>query len=215
MIDIPGICPSFCKHKIQLLDDKKPIVQKQRRLNPNMQEVVKQEIMKLLDIGIIYPITNSPWVSPIHCVPKKNGITVVTNKNDELVPTRTITGWRVCIDYRKLNEATAKDHFHLPFMDQIIVKMLILSLIGKNAKLRLIRWMLHLQEFDIEIKDIKGTEKVAADHLSRMENDMSSDDKEVDDNFLGETLMEINTIDEPWMYDIKVAEALKHILEFS
>ncbi|GJV32757.1 hypothetical protein Tco_1393157 [Tanacetum coccineum] len=116
-IDIPGICPSFCKHKIQLLDDKKPVVQKQRRLNQNMQEVVKKEIIKLLDTGIIYPIADSPWVSPIHCVPKKGGITVVTNENDELVPTRTVTGWRVCIDYRKLNEVTAKDHFPLPFMD--------------------------------------------------------------------------------------------------
>ncbi|GKA06753.1 reverse transcriptase domain-containing protein [Tanacetum coccineum] len=121
--DIPGICPSFCKHKIQLLDDKKLVVQKQRRLNPNMQEVVKKEIMKLLDTGIIYPIADSPWVSPIHCVPKKGGITVVTNENDKLVPTRTITGWRVCIDYRKLNEATAKDHFPLPFMDQMLERL--------------------------------------------------------------------------------------------
>ncbi|GJT71579.1 hypothetical protein Tco_1030865 [Tanacetum coccineum] len=89
--DIPGICPSFCKHKIQLLDDKKHVVKKQRRLNPKMQEVVKKEIMKLLETGIIYPITDSPWVSPIHCVQKKSGITVVTNENDELVPTRTVT----------------------------------------------------------------------------------------------------------------------------
>ncbi|GJW65877.1 hypothetical protein Tco_0117761 [Tanacetum coccineum] len=101
--DIPGICPSFCKHKIQLLDDKKPVVQKQRRLNPNMQEVVKKEIVKLLDTGIIYPIADSHWISLIHCVPKKGGITIVTNRNDELVPTRTVTGWRVCIDYRKCN----------------------------------------------------------------------------------------------------------------
>ncbi|GJY91660.1 reverse transcriptase domain-containing protein [Tanacetum coccineum] len=122
--DIPGICPSFCKHKIQLLDDKKLVVQKQRRLNPNMQEVVKKEIVKLLDTGIIYPIADSPWVSPIHCVPKKGGITVVTNENDELVPTRTVTGWRVCIDYRKLNEATAKDHFPLPFMDQMLERLI-------------------------------------------------------------------------------------------
>ncbi|GKC04315.1 reverse transcriptase domain-containing protein [Tanacetum coccineum] len=114
--DIPGICPSFCKHKIQLLDNKKQVIQKQRRLNPNMQEVVKNEIVKLLDTGIIYPITDSPWVSPIHCVPKKGGITVVTNENYELVPTRTVTGLRVCIDYHKLKEATAKDHFPLPFM---------------------------------------------------------------------------------------------------
>ncbi|GJV42677.1 reverse transcriptase domain-containing protein [Tanacetum coccineum] len=104
---------------IQLLDDKKSVVQKQRRLNPNMQEVVKKEIMKLLDSGIIYPIADSPWVSPIHCVPKKGSITIVINKNDELFPTRTVTGWRVCIDYHKLNEATAKDHFPLPVIDQM------------------------------------------------------------------------------------------------
>ncbi|GJT45573.1 hypothetical protein Tco_0954288 [Tanacetum coccineum] len=89
---ITGICPSFCKHKIQLIDDKKLVVQKQRRLNPNMQEVVKKEIVKLLDTSIIYPIADSPWVSPIHCVLKKGGITVVTNENDELIPTRTVTG---------------------------------------------------------------------------------------------------------------------------
>ncbi|GJX05136.1 reverse transcriptase domain-containing protein [Tanacetum coccineum] len=92
-----------------------------------MQEVVKKEIMKLLDTSIIYPIADSPWVSPIHCILKKGGIIVVTNKNDELVPTRTITGWRVCIDYRKLNEATVKDHFPLPFMDQILKR-----LVGNN-----------------------------------------------------------------------------------
>ena len=72
--DIPGICPSFCKHKIQMLDEKKPVIKKQRRLNPHMQEVVKKEIVKLLDTGIIYQIADIPWVSPIHCVPKKGGI---------------------------------------------------------------------------------------------------------------------------------------------
>ncbi|GJR17552.1 reverse transcriptase domain-containing protein [Tanacetum coccineum] len=402
--DIPGICPSFCKHKIQLLDDKKPVVQKQRRLNPNMQEVVKKEIVKLLDTGIIYPIADSPWFSPIHCVPKKGGITVVTNENDELVPTRTVTGWRVCVDYRKLNEATTKDHFLLPFMDQMLERLarnkyfcfldsfsgyfqipidpidqekttftcpfgtyayrrmpfglcnapatfqrcmlaifhnmieesvevfmddfsvfgdsfdkclnnldkmlqhckeahlvlnwknvtswskkelcldtspnwnLLFELMcdasdfavgavlgqkdGKNfhpiyfasktlnpaqqkytvtekelmvvvfafnkfrsylilsktivytdhlalkhlfkkqdAKPRLIRWILLLQEFDIEIKDRKGTENVTADHFSRIENEEISDDSEVDDNFSRETLMEINTRNEPWFAD--------------
>nr|GEU92290.1 reverse transcriptase domain-containing protein [Tanacetum cinerariifolium] len=73
MTDILGICPSFCKPKIQLLDDKKLVVQKQKRLKPNMQEVVKKEIVKLLDTCIIYPIADSPWVSPIHGVAKKRG----------------------------------------------------------------------------------------------------------------------------------------------
>ncbi|GJU80946.1 reverse transcriptase domain-containing protein [Tanacetum coccineum] len=88
-----------------------------------MQEVVKKEIVKLWDTSIIYPNADSPWVSPIHCVPKKGGITVVINENDELVSTRTITGWRVCIDYRKLNEATVKDHFPLLFMDQMLERL--------------------------------------------------------------------------------------------
>ncbi|GJW76010.1 reverse transcriptase domain-containing protein, partial [Tanacetum coccineum] len=297
-----------------------------------MQEVVKKEIMKLLDTSIIYPIADSPWVSHIHCVPKKGGITVVTNENNKLVLTRTITGWRVCIDYRKLNKATTKDHFPLPFMDQMLERLagnkyfcflngfsgyfqipidpkdqekttftcpfgtyaftripfglcnapatfqrcmltifqdmieelvkvfmedfsvfrnsfetylnnldkklqhckdahLVLNwekchfmvkegiMLGHKvfsaglevdkAKINVIlklppptniksvRSFLIHAEFDIEIKDRKGTENVAADHLSRIENDEIRDDNEVDDNFPGETLMEINTKDEP------------------
>ncbi|GJZ70350.1 reverse transcriptase domain-containing protein [Tanacetum coccineum] len=96
--DIPGISPSFCKHKINFEDDVKPVIQRQRRLNPNMKEVVKKEIIKLLDAGIIYAIEDSPWVSPVHCVPKKGGMTVVTNEDNKLVPTRTVTGW--CSLYR-------------------------------------------------------------------------------------------------------------------
>ncbi|KAJ9552285.1 hypothetical protein OSB04_016330 [Centaurea solstitialis] len=121
--DIPGISPSFCTHKILMEDNFKPCVQKQRRLNPKMQEVVKKEVIKLLDTGIIYPISDSPWVSPVQVVPKKGGLTVVTNDNNELVPTRTVTGWRVCIDYRKLNDATRKDHFPLPFIDQMLERL--------------------------------------------------------------------------------------------
>ncbi|GJV06044.1 reverse transcriptase domain-containing protein [Tanacetum coccineum] len=72
---------------------------------------------------MIYPISDSPWVSPVHCVPKKGGIIVVANEDNELIPTRLVTGWRVCIDYRKLNEATRKDHFPLPFMDQMLERL--------------------------------------------------------------------------------------------
>ncbi|GJT37122.1 reverse transcriptase domain-containing protein [Tanacetum coccineum] len=88
-----------------------------------MKEVMKKEIIKLLDAGIIYAIEDSPWVSPVHCVPKKGGMTVVTNEKNKLIPTRTLIGWRVCINYHKLNEATQKDHFLLPFMDQMLERL--------------------------------------------------------------------------------------------
>nr|GEU47150.1 reverse transcriptase domain-containing protein [Tanacetum cinerariifolium] len=340
-----------------------------------MQEVVKKEIVKLLDTGIIYPITDSPWVSPIHCVPKKGGITVVTNENDKLVPTRTsqvgecmlaifhdmneesievfmddffvfgnsfetclnnldkmlqrckdahlVLNWEKChfmvkegivlghkvssagleVDKAKIdaisklpppanikgapfefNDECQKafellkkklkcapviisPNWNLPFelmcdASDFVVGAVLGQKDGKNfhpiyfasktlnpaqqkytvtekelmaivfafdkfrsyfilsktivhtghsalrylfkkqdAKPCLIRWILLLQEFDIEIKDRKGTENVAGDHVSRIKNDELSNDSEVDDNFLGETLMEINTKDEPWFAD--------------
>nr|GEX01572.1 reverse transcriptase domain-containing protein [Tanacetum cinerariifolium] len=81
------------------------------------------EVIKLFDARLIYPISDSPWVSPVHCVPKKGGFIIVENEDNELIPTRLITGWRVCIDYRKLNEATHKDHFPLLFMDQMLERL--------------------------------------------------------------------------------------------
>ncbi|GJR52561.1 reverse transcriptase domain-containing protein [Tanacetum coccineum] len=121
--DIKGIDPQFCTHKILMEENAKPVVQHQRRVNPKIHEVIKQEVIKLLDAGLIYPISDSPWVSPVHCVPKKGGITVVKNEENELIPTRLVTGWRVCIDYQKLNDATRKDHFPLPFMDQMLERL--------------------------------------------------------------------------------------------
>ncbi|KAL9382107.1 hypothetical protein Peur_025142 [Populus x canadensis] len=123
LADIKGISPSMCMHHILLEDNVKPTREMQRRLNPPMMEVVKAEILKLLDAGVIYPITDSKWVAPIHVVPKKTGITLVKNKNDELIPTRISSGWRMCVDYRKLNLATRKDHFPLPFMDQMLERL--------------------------------------------------------------------------------------------
>nr|GEU60038.1 reverse transcriptase domain-containing protein [Tanacetum cinerariifolium] len=303
--------PSFLP--IQLLDDKKPVVQKQRRLNPNMKEVVKKEIMKLLDTGIIYPIVDSPWVSPIHCVPKKGGLEydkVKFNVILKLPPPANIKGIRSFLRHvgfyrrfikdfskivRPLTKLLEKDtpfefndecqkafellkekltcapvivspnwnilfelmcdasdfavgavlgqkdgkNFHPIYFARKTLKpaqqkytvtkkefmaivfafdkfrsYLILSKtivhtdhsalkhpLKKDAKPRLIRWILLLQEFDIKIKDKKGTKNVAPDHLSRIKNEEISYDSEVDDNFLKETLMEINTKDEPWFAD--------------
>lgn len=121
--DLTGIAPTLCMHRIFMEENFKPSIEHQRRLNPNMKEVVKKEILKMLDAGIIYPISDSKWVSPVHVVPKKGGMTVVKNDKNELIPTRTVTGWRMCIDYRKLNTATRKDHFPLPFIDQVLERL--------------------------------------------------------------------------------------------
>nr|GEV24673.1 reverse transcriptase domain-containing protein [Tanacetum cinerariifolium] len=91
LFDIKGINPEFCTHKILMEDDFEPAVQHQRRVNPKIHDVIKKEVLKILDVGLIYPISDSPW--------------------------------RVCIDYHKLNEATHKDHFPLPFMDQMLERL--------------------------------------------------------------------------------------------
>jgi hypothetical protein len=121
--DIKGISPSTCMHRILLEEGAKASRQPQRRLNPPMMDVVKKDILKLLEVGVIYPISDSNWVSPVQVVRKKTGMTVVKNQNHELVPTRVQNGWRVCIDYRKLNTVTCKDHFPLPFIDQMLERL--------------------------------------------------------------------------------------------
>ena len=121
--DIKGISPLIYTHRIHLEEDVKPSRQPQRRLNPIMKEVVKKEVLKLLDVGVIYPIADNKWVSPKQVVPKKFGVTVVANENNELIPTRVTSGWKVCIDYRKLNAGTRKDHFPLPFVDQMLERV--------------------------------------------------------------------------------------------
>ena len=83
-VDIRGINPCLCTHKILMEDKHKPKVQPQMRLNPSMRKVVKAKIIKLLDTGIIYPISDSSWVSPMQVVPKKGKTTVIKNDQDEL-----------------------------------------------------------------------------------------------------------------------------------
>ena len=88
-----------------------------------MSTVVKKEVLKLLDAGIMYPVPHSEWVSPVQVMPNKGGMTVVENSKNELITQRTVTGWRMCIDYRKLNKATKKDHFPLPFIDEMLERL--------------------------------------------------------------------------------------------
>ncbi|XP_026419657.1 uncharacterized protein LOC113315610 [Papaver somniferum] len=108
-----------------------------------MKDVIKAEILKLLDVGMIYPIADSEWVSPAQVVPKKSGITIVENKNNELIPTRKVTGWRVCIDYRKLNSVSRKDHFSLPFIDEILSGLQVISSIAFSTDTQAtIKWKL-------------------------------------------------------------------------
>ncbi|KAM1804287.1 hypothetical protein ACFX12_030169 [Malus domestica] len=123
LADIKGISPTTCMHRILLKEGSKTSREAQRRLNPPMMEVVKKEIIKLLDCGVVYPISDSRWVSPVQCVPKKSGVTVVANAENELVPQHIQTGWKVCIDYRKLNATIRKDHFPLPFIDQMLERL--------------------------------------------------------------------------------------------
>nr|GEW21704.1 reverse transcriptase domain-containing protein [Tanacetum cinerariifolium] len=89
--DIKGIDPEFCTQKILIEEDFEPAVQHQQRVNPKIHDVIKNEVLKLLDAGLIYPISDSPWVSPVHCVPKKGGFTVVENEDNELILTRLVT----------------------------------------------------------------------------------------------------------------------------
>ena len=121
--DVKGIDPSIVTHKIPMVEDSKPFVDTQRRLNPRMKEEVRKEVIRLLDAGVIYPISDSKWVSPAHCIPKQGSLTVIQNDEDELIPVRTVTGYKMCIDFRKINKDTFKDHKPLPFMEQILERL--------------------------------------------------------------------------------------------
>jgi len=117
---VKGIIPSYCMHKTHMEQHFKPVAQHPRHLNPSMKEVVRKEVQKLLETGMIYPISNSVWVSPVQVVTKKGGMTVIHNEKIELIPTKTVTGGRMCIDYRKMNQATRKYNCPLPFMDNML-----------------------------------------------------------------------------------------------
>src|SRR3954471_10632527 len=116
-----------------------------------MMDVVRTEILKLLAAGIIYPIADSKWVSPVHCVPKKGGMTVFPNDKNELIPQRTIIGYRMCNYYRKLNKATRKDHYPLPFIDQMLEQL------SKNTHLCYLDGYSGFSQIDVNTADQEKT----------------------------------------------------------
>ena len=88
-----------------------------------MKEVVRKEVLKWLDVEVIYPISDSSWVSLVQVVPKNRGTTMIRTEINVLLPSRTVIGWRICIDYRKLNKVARKDRFLLPFLDEMLDRL--------------------------------------------------------------------------------------------
>lgn len=153
LADIKGISPLICTHKIYLEENAKTSREMQRRLNPTLKEVVKKEVLKLLEVGIIYPISDNKWVSSVQVVPKKSGLAIVKNEQNELIPTRIASGWCMCIDYRKLNAATRKDHFPLPFLDQVLDKSF------RSCLLLFLRWFFRV------LSNRNSTRRPGKDHF--------------------------------------------------
>jgi hypothetical protein len=121
--DLKGISPSLCSNHIPKERDHKHVREHQQRLNNAMREVVKKEVLKTLKAGVICTIFDSEWFSPVQVVPKNGGMMVISNEKNELIPQWTVTSWRMCIDYRKLNKATQKDYFLLPFIDEMLERL--------------------------------------------------------------------------------------------
>ncbi|XP_049381355.1 uncharacterized protein LOC125845910 [Solanum stenotomum] len=123
MSDIHGINPALYMHKIYMEEGHKPSAQHQRRLNPMMKDVMRKKVINWLDAWVVYPILDSKWVSSVQCVPKKEGMMVVTNEKNELIPIRTVIGWHICMDYMKINDATRNDHYPVSFIEQMLDRL--------------------------------------------------------------------------------------------
>nr|GEW52488.1 DNA-directed DNA polymerase [Tanacetum cinerariifolium] len=202
--NIKGIDPRFCTNKILIEDDFKPTVQHQRRVNSKIHEVIKKKLIKLLDARLIYPISDSPWVSPVHCVPKKGGMIVIENEDNELIPTRHVPKVHDghLSRYDRENDGVLSKT--IVYMDHSALKYLLAK---QNVKPRLLWWILLLDEFDVIIRDKKGEENLAADHLSRLENPHQDEleKKEITETFPLETLGMIaffGDLSTPWFVDI-------------
>nr|GEV57935.1 reverse transcriptase domain-containing protein [Tanacetum cinerariifolium] len=177
-------------------EDFKPAVQHQRRINPKIHDVIKKDVLKLLDAGLIYSISDSPWVSPVHYVPKKDGFIVVENEENELIPTRLVTGWRVFIDYLISKFPSIQKIRRKPHLLVHTKRLLTAACLLGDA--------MHRERF--RVIDTKGAENMAADHLSRLENLHQNvlSLKEINESFPLETLNLFSTrgnSSTPWFAD--------------
>ncbi|GJY29327.1 reverse transcriptase domain-containing protein [Tanacetum coccineum] len=209
--DIRGIDPEFCSHKILLEDDYQPSVQHQRRVNPKIHDVIKKEVEKLLDAGLIYPISDSYMGQRIekHFRPHYASKTMTeaetnytTTEKEMLAVVYAFEKFR---SYLIMNKSVVyTDHSALKYLFN-----------KKDAKARLLRWVLLLQEFDFKVIDTKGAENYAADHLSRLENPYENtfDPKEITETFPLETLSVLTSKDQstPWFADFANYHAGKFI----
>ncbi|GJX94239.1 reverse transcriptase domain-containing protein [Tanacetum coccineum] len=201
--DINGINPEFCSHKIIMEEDYEPAVQHQRRVHPKIHDVIKKEVEKLLDARLIYPISDSPWVRPVHCVPKKGGMTIVTNDENELVPTIHVGNEYYCF----LDGFSG--NFEIPIDPKDKEKTTFTCPYGTFAYRRMpLAYAMHQarSRFDFNVIDTKGAKNYAADHLSRLENPYENvlDPKEINKTFPLETLNKVTSHGDPstsWFAD--------------
>nr|GEW29425.1 reverse transcriptase domain-containing protein [Tanacetum cinerariifolium] len=221
LFDIQGINLEFCTHKILMEEDYKPVVQHQRRVDPKIHDLNKKEVEKLLDAGLIYPISDSPWVSPttkapiliapnwhlpfeLMCDASDFAIGAVLGQSYEK-HFRPIHYSSKTLTEAESNYTTTEKEMLVvvyafeKFRSYLIINKCIVHtdhsalkylFAKKDAKARLLRWVLLLQEFNIKVFDTKGAENLAADHLSRLENPYENvlDPKEINETFPLETL---------------------------
>ncbi|GJY34046.1 reverse transcriptase domain-containing protein [Tanacetum coccineum] len=208
--DIKGIDPQFCTHKILMEDDSKPAIQHQRRVNPKIHEVIKKEVIKLLDAELIYHISDSPWVSPVHCVPKKGGITVIENEDNELIPTGLTKRRPPSLDLMGRLPTDACLSAYVMLRARFKAFNILKKKLTEAPILVAPDWdlpfeimcdasdyaILLLQEFDVIIRDKKGAKNLAANHLSRLENPHQDvlENKEITETFSLETLEAVDIL---------------------
>ncbi|XP_075521472.1 uncharacterized protein LOC142554688 [Primulina tabacum] len=174
-----------------------------------MKEVVKGEVLKLLNAGVIYAISDSSWVSPVQVVPKKGGITVVRNENDELISTRTVTGWRMAIQaFEKIKKALVTAPIMIvpdwkePF--ELIRTMDAAQQNYTTTEKEMLAVVFAFDKFRpylIGTEDKKGTENQVADHLSRLELEEKKEERVIQETFPDEQLFEVSSV-LPWFADI-------------